>query len=89
MLISPLQFCNAPCTDPFQQAIDNDDPPARTTLPPAPNTPIFGNEYRKREYTGPINVVDPPYAINNAAGSLSNKTANVSAAQSALGPLLT
>ncbi|EPS98338.1 hypothetical protein FOMPIDRAFT_133460 [Fomitopsis schrenkii] len=75
----PASFCNAPCADPFQQAIDNDDPPARTTLPPAPNAPIFGNEYRKREYTGPVNVVDPPYTINNAAGSLSNKTANTDA----------
>ncbi|KAH9842419.1 alpha-glucosidase [Rhodofomes roseus] len=80
----PSSFCDVPCTDPFQQAIENDDPPARTTLPPAPNTPIFGDEYRKRalskrEYTGPENLLNPPYMINNAAGDLSNRTSYTTA----------
>jgi hypothetical protein len=51
-------------------------PPNRTTLPPNPNATIFGNStsmMTKRD-----NVLNPPYAINNAAGDLSNKTAPVS-----------
>ena len=56
-----------------------DLPPARSTPPPDPNQPIFINSttdttfiMQKRE-----DVLNPPYAINNAAqgGQLSSKTA--------------
>ncbi|KIM49885.1 glycoside hydrolase family 31 protein [Hebeloma cylindrosporum] len=69
----PANFCNLPCDDPFQQAIDQSMPPPRANPPPDPNTPIFGNstsELTKRE-----DYLNPPYAINNAAGALSSKTA--------------
>ncbi|KAJ7611672.1 alpha-glucosidase [Roridomyces roridus] len=65
-------FCDIPCTDPFQQAINQDLPPARTTAPPPPDAPIFGNPApRKRD------LLVPQYSINNAApgGNLSSKTA--------------
>ncbi|TFK31272.1 glycoside hydrolase family 31 protein [Crucibulum laeve] len=70
----PANFCAWPCTDPFAAAIEQDMPPARTNPPPAPDVPIFTNTsasaHRKRD------LIDPPYKINNAAGSLSNKTAS-------------
>ncbi|OBZ75819.1 putative alpha/beta-glucosidase agdC [Grifola frondosa] len=74
----PSSFCNYPCTDPFAQAVAMDLPPARTTSPPDPNTPIFTNAtsaISKRVDHSGDNVQDPPYAIANAAGALSNKTA--------------
>jgi hypothetical protein len=73
--IHALQFCNLPCDDPFQQAIEQSMPPPRTNPPPDPNTPIFGDsvsKLAKRE-----DYLTPPYAINNAAGALSSKTAFV------------
>ncbi|ESK89121.1 alpha-glucosidase [Moniliophthora roreri MCA 2997] len=85
----PANFCNLPCTDPFQQAIDGDFPPARTTPPPDINTPIFVNATRRnksqRSVTKPRQVtrdiLNPPYAIDNAApdGDLSAKTVAVNA----------
>ncbi|KAI0657124.1 alpha-glucosidase [Cubamyces menziesii] len=74
----PSSFCNYPCTDPFEQAREQDLPPARTTLPPDPNTPIFGNAaLSKRVDHSHDDVQNPPYAIANFAGSgaLSDKTA--------------
>jgi len=50
-------------------------PPPRANPPPDPNTPIFGGatpQLAKRE-----DYLNPPYAINNAAGALSSKTAFV------------
>jgi hypothetical protein len=73
--ILDFQFCNLPCDDPFQQAIDQSMPPPRTNPPPDPNTPIFGDsasQLIKRE-----DYLNPQYAINNAAGALSSKTAFV------------
>jgi len=73
--IHALQFCNLPCDDPFQQAIEQSMPPPRTNPPPDPNTPIFGDsvsKLAKRE-----DYLTPQYAINNAAGALSSKTAFV------------
>jgi alpha-glucosidase len=67
--------CNLPCDDPFQQAIEQSMPPPHTNPPPDPNTPIFGDsvsKLAKRE-----DHLTPPYAINNAAGALSSKTAFV------------
>ncbi|KAH9857437.1 alpha-glucosidase [Lenzites betulinus] len=74
----PASFCNYPCTDPFAQAIEQDLPPARATLPPPPDAPIFGNsQLRKRVDHSKDDVQNPPYAIANAAGigALSDKTA--------------
>lgn len=79
-------------------------PPPRTTTPPDPNTPIFGDgtkptgrdiissrravdvtplvELAKRQQAGITDgdVMNPPYAIENAAGQgvLSDRTAYVS-----------
>ncbi|EIN04606.1 alpha-glucosidase [Punctularia strigosozonata HHB-11173 SS5] len=38
----PSSFCVFPCTDPAQQAIEQNLPPQRTSSPPDPDTPIFG-----------------------------------------------
>ncbi|KAF5349670.1 hypothetical protein D9756_008864 [Leucocoprinus leucothites] len=69
----PASFCNLPCDDPFQQAIEQSLPPPRTNPPPDPNAPIFENTPRptlqRRD-----DILNPPYAINNAAGLLSSKT---------------
>ncbi|KAJ3503381.1 hypothetical protein NLJ89_g8460 [Agrocybe chaxingu] len=77
----PANFCNLPCDNPFEQAIEQNMPPPRTTLPPDPNAPIFVNatsssssELKKRE-----DLLNPPYAINNAAGPISSRTAFVRA----------
>ncbi|KAF9528284.1 alpha-glucosidase [Crepidotus variabilis] len=69
----PANFCNLPCDDPFQQAVEQNMPPPRTSSPPDPNTPIFTNssgQVGRRD-----DFLNPPYAINNAAGALSSKTA--------------
>jgi hypothetical protein len=72
VLIHALQFCNLPCDDPFQQAIKS-MPHRHTSSPPDPNTPIFrDSKLAKQE-----DYLTPPYAINNAAGALSSKTAFV------------
>ena len=79
----PSSFCNYPCTDPFEQAREQDLPPPRTSAPPDPDAPIFGQappSKRKRasapDHSGD-NVQSPPYAIANFAGAgpLSDKTA--------------
>ncbi|TBU29276.1 alpha-glucosidase [Dichomitus squalens] len=79
----PSSFCNYPCTDPFEQAREQALPPARTSPPPDPDAPIFGEarpSKRKRasapDHSGD-NVQSPPYAIANFAGAgpLSDKTA--------------
>lgn len=68
--IHALQICNLPCDDPFQQAIEQSMPPC-TSPPPNPNTLIFGDsKLAKRE-----DHLTLPYAINNAVGALSRKTA--------------
>jgi alpha-glucosidase len=70
-----------PCTNPAQQAVQQDLPPGRTTAPPDPNTPIFVNstahQRRKRVDHSGEDLNTPPYQINNAAGVLSDKTADV------------
>ncbi|KAJ7592387.1 glycoside hydrolase family 31 protein [Mycena floridula] len=68
----PSNFCNLPCTDPFEQAKQQALPPPRSTLPPDPNAPIFQGSLTKRD-----DLLNPPYAINNQAqgGELSSKTA--------------
>ncbi|KAJ7771443.1 alpha-glucosidase [Mycena metata] len=69
----PSSFCNLPCDDPFEQAVQQALPPPRSTPPPPPDTPIFVN-------TPPVrrdDLLNPQYSINNAApgGNLSSKTA--------------
>ncbi|KAK0186083.1 glycoside hydrolase family 31 protein [Armillaria mellea] len=71
----PSNFCNLPCEDPYNQAREQALPPPRTSLPPNHNAPIFGVSPSKRELTKRDNILIPPYAINNAAGELSSKTA--------------
>ncbi|GJE88081.1 glycoside hydrolase family 31 protein [Phanerochaete sordida] len=78
----PSSFCNYPCTDPFDQAREQDLPPNRTTLPPSPNAPMpWGSQKRKRVDHSGDNLQNPPYAIQNDAGSgaLSDRTAYVDA----------
>ncbi|KDQ59876.1 glycoside hydrolase family 31 protein [Jaapia argillacea MUCL 33604] len=74
----PSSFCLFPCDDPFTQAIQQDLPPARTTPPPDPNAPIFTNStsMKKRQALSDQDILYPPYAIENAAGGLSNNTAH-------------
>ncbi|KAG6902075.1 hypothetical protein C0995_004774 [Termitomyces sp. Mi166 len=72
----PSSFCNFPCSDPFQQAIEQNIPPPRTTPPPDPNAPIFVNSTVKAKRD---DILSPPYAINNAAGPLSSRTGFVDA----------
>ncbi|KAF8888302.1 glycoside hydrolase family 31 protein [Infundibulicybe gibba] len=69
----PSSFCNLPCDDPFQQAIEQALPPPRSSAPPNAQAPIFVNTMTKRD------INNPPYAINNVAGNLSSKTAFASA----------
>lgn len=83
-------FCNWPCTNPEAFAVQNDDPPApppvrngsRPAIPgfPASLQPPATAQMLRRQSAGSKmgllgrNLIDPPYMINNAAGSLSNKT---------------
>ncbi|GLB35686.1 putative glycosyl hydrolase 31 family protein [Lyophyllum shimeji] len=70
----PASFCNLPCTDPFQQAKDQGLPPKRTDPIPDPNAPIFVNSSSVR-LVKRDDFLNPPYAINNAAGLISSHTA--------------
>ena len=126
------KFCNLPCDDPFQQAIEQHMPPARDSSPPEPNTPNFlansSTHDAKRDLSNsPFDIhiascslynddlspqatalplhtttrrgvvplmaesskqqelLNPPYAVNNAAGALSSRTAFVSAKFASLG----
>jgi len=81
MLRHVFQFCNLLCDGPLQQALKQSlrhsrtTLPPRTKLPPDPYAPIFSNsapDLSKRE-----DHLNPPYAINNAAGALLSETAFV------------
>ncbi|KAH9477307.1 putative alpha/beta-glucosidase agdC [Psilocybe cubensis] len=78
----PASFCIAPCADPYAQSIEQKLPPPRPRLPPNADTPLFTNtsaevaQLSKRD-----DIINPPYAIDNAIGSLSNKTADTSIKQ--------
>ncbi|KAJ3553233.1 hypothetical protein NP233_g12693 [Leucocoprinus birnbaumii] len=94
----PSNFCNLPCHDPFQQAIEQNLPPPKSHPAPDPNAPIFQNisttvlesrdviseavfaaqpaaDIPPEVLRRPDDILSPPYAINNAAGPLSAKTA--------------
>ncbi|KAG8963174.1 hypothetical protein FRC03_003321 [Tulasnella sp. 419] len=67
-------FCEYPCPNPQQAAIDRNMPPPRPRDPPAKDTPIF----TKRQNTNStIDVLNPPYAIGNVLPNLSSNTAAV------------
>ena len=69
------QFCNLPCDDPFQQAIQQNHPPPRTSPLPAHDPPIFGNQtITAQNERRDEDISNPPYAINNTAGPLASKT---------------
>ncbi|KAG5654020.1 hypothetical protein H0H81_008330 [Sphagnurus paluster] len=69
----PASFCELPCTNPFEQAVQQKLPPPRSSPPPKPDTPIFVQSSPGK--TKRDDILNPPYAINNAAGPLSGKTA--------------
>jgi hypothetical protein len=73
------QFCVDPCDDPFAQAVAQNLPPPRTSPPPSQNAMIFPQKTVKRAPPGHAgeDLLHPPYAIDNAAGSLSDRTASV------------
>ncbi|KAI0263723.1 glycoside hydrolase family 31 protein [Gloeopeniophorella convolvens] len=79
----PSSFCDYPCDDPFAQAIAQDLPPPRSSSPPDPHAPIFGNTTALAKRNAPSHAGDdllnPPYAIDNAAGVLSDRTAYTNA----------
>ena len=80
-------FCVYPCSDPEGYARENKfpptPPPVRATWNPLPGFPADfqpPRSMRRRQAGGSMkglpgrNLIDPPYMINNAAGSLSNHT---------------
>lgn len=85
-------FCPYPCTDPAGYAIENDlppsPPPVRSNPRPLPGFPSdFQPSGSKRSVKRAStkgkkvglpgrDLINPPYQIANAAGSLSNKTIN-------------
>ena len=83
-------FCDWPCLDPDQFSIDNDMPPApppiRDPPRPIPGFPPVLQPSRKRSLQNRSpgdklglpgrDLINPLYTIENAAGSLSNKTMN-------------
>jgi alpha-glucosidase len=86
----PASFCNYPCSDPWAEAVRQGLPPNRTSSPPNPSAPLpisstvakiwnsNSNDWSKRAPSDANNYSDilfPPYAINNAAGNLSERTA--------------
>ncbi|PVG01300.1 alpha-glucosidase [Serendipita vermifera] len=86
----PANFCLYPCLDPWGEAVRQGLPPNRTTPPPASDEPlpisstvakIWGtnnNEWSKRapDANNYSDILFPPYRINNAASSLSERTAS-------------
>ncbi|KAL4809285.1 glycosyl hydrolases family 31-domain-containing protein [Aspergillus unguis] len=84
-------FCDFPCTDPEQYAIDNDVPPAPPAVRPGSPRPLpgFPDDFQpvsskrsmKRAQGDKVglpnrNLLNPPYKIQNEAGVLSEKTIN-------------
>lgn len=83
----PASFCSYPCADPYAEAVSQQMPPDRITSPPpsdaplpieSPNsTSLFQLLRRQLNGSGSnySDILTPPYAINNAAGNLSDRTA--------------
>ncbi|EGC44131.1 alpha-glucosidase [Histoplasma capsulatum var. duboisii H88] len=86
----PANFCTYPCEDSEKFAIDNKFPPELPAMRPNPRPipglpstfqPLHSGAKRAGEHghkMGLLNrkLIDPPYKINNQAGSISNKTAD-------------
>jgi hypothetical protein len=76
------QFCTDPCDDPFAQAAAQNLPPPRTSQPPSQSAVIFVEPATHAKRAPPSDagedLLQPPYAIDNAAGTLSDRTASVS-----------
>ncbi|KIJ92581.1 glycoside hydrolase family 31 protein [Laccaria amethystina LaAM-08-1] len=76
----PANFCSLPCDDTFQQAIQQNLPPPRANPPPAHDTPFFGDQkITAQNQRRDEDILNPPYAIDNAAGPLSSKTSWINA----------
>jgi len=73
-----IQFCTYPCDDPFQQARDQSLPPVRNYPAPDPNTPILQDSASKKRQHAGDDLLNPPYAIQNALPYISDRTAYVS-----------
>jgi len=76
------QFCAYPCDDPSARAIEKGLPPNRTSPAPNPNATIFSNAndgLAKRAAVCHVgdDLLNPPYAIDNAQSVLSDRTAYV------------
>jgi alpha-glucosidase len=81
----PASFCTYPCADPYAEAVKQGLPPNRTSPPPQSTLPlpIDASDTQviahliQRDTPGSnySNVLTPPYAIANAAGNLSDRTA--------------
>lgn len=82
-------FCDWPCKDPWKWERDNDLPPAPPPVrenprplpgfpdefqPPKSNSKRAPVEKRKKMGLPGRDLINPPYKIDNDAGSLSNKT---------------
>lgn len=76
----PASFCTWPCDDPEAEAIKQEMPPARKPVReqprPIPGFPEFDVKRLSKRADGDIDLLSPPYAIKNAAGKLSDKTAH-------------
>lgn len=87
----PANFCNYPCSDPEGYAEENNFPPEPPPVRSGPDIPLPGfpddlqpapNMTKRQASTGSMmglsgrELIDPPYKIQNAAGSISNKSAN-------------
>ncbi|EER37999.1 alpha-glucosidase [Histoplasma capsulatum H143] len=86
----PANFCTYPCEDSEKFAIDNKFPPELPAMRPNPRPipglpstfqPLHSGAKRAGEHGHKMGLpnrklIDPPYKINNQAGSISNKTAD-------------
>ncbi|KZS89844.1 alpha-glucosidase [Sistotremastrum niveocremeum HHB9708] len=79
----PASFCLYPCLDPFEQAREQDRPPPRPASPPKPDTPIFQHDntftIQPRGGFEKRSLLAPDYVPKNSFGTLSEKTAHVTA----------
>jgi alpha-glucosidase len=92
----PANFCNYPCEDPEGYAKENNFPPEPPAVRKGSDTALPGfpddfqpasNTTKRQVSTGSMmglsgrELIDPPYSIQNAAGSISNKSANTNLVQ--------
>lgn len=70
----PASFCNYPCNNPLEQAIEQGLPPNRTTSPPPPNAPFSLSKRAALANDSAPDYLDPPYAIHVATNGLSDRS---------------